>query len=262
MISQVISHPMQIKDTKEIKISVIVPTYNEKENLIQFVNEVKANMGKKVNYEIIVVDDNSPDGTGEIADDLSMKNNSIKVIHRPQKMGLSSAIIDGLKVSDGEYIIVSDGDLQHSPTLFREFQNEIQNGFDLVIASRYIQGAKIDGWSLFRRSISMGATLFAHLLIPETRKINDPLSGYFIFKKSLIESTNLSGIGWKFLLELIANSRFEKNIEVPYIFKIRTNGKSKLKLSDYMDYLKLIFFLISNSSNKKIQKTSKDINYS
>ena len=118
MVFEAYPHLGQSNEGKDIKISVVVPTYNEKENLLQFVDELQATLGESIDYEIIIVDDNSPDGTGEVAGELSRKNHFIKVIHRPNKLGLASALIEGFKVSSGDFVLVSDADLQHSPALF------------------------------------------------------------------------------------------------------------------------------------------------
>ena len=175
-----------------IKTSIVVPTYNEKDNLLQLVDWIQSILNGNTGFEIIIVDDNSPDGTGQLAEKLSMNNKSVKVIHRPKKLGLASALIEGFKVSKGEYIVVSDADLQHSPVLIKTFLDAANKGADLVIASRYVKGASISEWSSLRRVISRGATLLAHILLPDARRVKDPLSGYFMFKRNGIVETHLT----------------------------------------------------------------------
>ena len=243
MISEVYSHLGQNNEGKDVKISVVVPTYNEKENLLQFVDELKSTLGESIDYEIIVVDDNSPDGTGKVAEELSRKNHFIKVIHRPEKMGLASALIDGFKECGGDFVLVSDADLQHSPALIKTFLEEVNRGADLVIASRYIAGAETNGWSPLRKIVSKCATAFAHIFLPKTRRINDPISGYFMLRKEMLLRNRLTGISWKLLLEILVNGGFQKVVEVPYVFRPRINGKSKLKLREFFDYLILIALL-------------------
>lgn len=235
----------QIIDNR-IKISIVIPTYNERDNVKILLESLIINLKNTVKYEIIIVDDNSPDGTGKIVDDLSRYNKHINVVHRPAKMGISSAIIDGIKISKGKYILISDGDLQHSTKFIKILVNEIEKGYDLVIASRYVKEAKIEGWTLIRKIISLGATSLAHLLFPETRKINDPLSGYFIFEKNKIKNLKLSRIGWKILLELLIKAQFAAIKEIPYNFKTRIKGKSKMGVFEYFDYLKLLLMLQIN----------------
>ena len=106
---------------KGTSLSVIIPTYNERENLPLLVDMLSSILGKSIEYEIIIVDDNSPDGTGKVAEELKRKNGKTRVIHRPTKMGLASALIDGIKVSNGDLVVVSDADLQHSPAIFKIF---------------------------------------------------------------------------------------------------------------------------------------------
>ena len=236
---------MILKQTNEsmIETTIIIPTYNERKNLKIFIDQIFDVLGNNNHYEIIIVDDNSPDGTGKIADELRDRNENIIVIHRPTKMGISSAIIDGVKRSNGDYILISDGDLQHSAAFYKTLLNEAKNGYDLIIASRYAKDAKIEGWILTRKIISLGATLIAHLFFPETRKVKDPLSGYFVFKKNKIDNVRLSGIGWKFLLELLIMVNFKRIKEISYSFKTRINGESKMGALEYWNYLKLIFNL-------------------
>lgn len=243
MISMVHPHLGQTREANDIKISIVVPTYNEKENLLQFVDALKYTLGESDNYEIIIVDDNSPDGTGKLADELSRRNKEITVIHRPEKMGLASALLEGFKISCGEFILVSDADLQHSPSLLKIFLEKVNQGADLVIASRYIAGAETNGWSPWRRIVSKGAIKCAHILLPKTRRIKDPISGYFIFTRKSLMTTKLSGLGWKILLELLVTGGFKRVVEVPYFFKPRLNGKSKLDARTYADYVSLILSL-------------------
>ena len=243
MISRAQSRLGQIQQGYNIEISIVIPTYNEKENLIQFVDELKSTLGENINHEIIIVDDNSPDGTGKIADELSRTNKDITVIHRPEKMGLASALIEGFKVSEGEFVLVSDADLQHSPALTKIFLEEINQGADLVIASRYVTGAEINGWSPWRKIVSKGAIAIAHVLLPKTRRIRDPISGYFMVRKDRVFTNRLKGIGWKLLLEILLNGGFQKVVEISYIFKPRINGKSKFKIRECLDYLILLFIL-------------------
>lgn len=233
------------------KISIIIPTYNEKDNLKVLVNSLLNTLGKNVKYEIIIVDDNSPDGTGLIAEELSNSIKSVHVIHRPKKLGLASALIDGFRISRGEFIAVTDADLQHSPSIFKKFLDETTRGAELVIASRYVLGGNITSWNLRRRSVSRIATKLAHLFLVKSRKVKDPLSGNFMFKKSKITGVELTGIGWKLLLEIIENCDFKKIVEIPYRFKSRKNGKSKLTYKEYLDFIFLLHLLKSDKVKKK-----------
>lgn len=162
-------------------------------------------------------------------------------------MGLSSAVIDGLKVAKGDIIVVLDADFQHPPGLLHTLLDEITNGSDLVIGSRYVSGGSINGWTIWRKMVSKGATFLAHISLPNTKKVKDPLSGYFIFKRSLVDGIRLSGMGCKPLLEIMTRSKCKRIVEVPYMFETRRRGKSKLKLKDYTDFVKLLFNLKRSS---------------
>ena len=133
--------------------------------------------------------------------------------------------------------------MQHSPSIILNFLFEINRGADLVIASRYINEAKINGWSVIRKIISKGAVVFAHIFLPKTRRIKDPISGYFMLRKEILIKKRLSGISWKLLLEILINGGFKKVVEVPYVFRPRINGKSKLNFREFFDYLILIAIL-------------------
>ncbi|MEM3832239.1 MAG: glycosyltransferase [Thermoprotei archaeon] len=224
------------------KISVVIPTYNERENISELIKKLES---LELNLEIIIVDDNSPDNTAEEAMKLADKYNNIKVLKRPGKLGLGSAIADGMKIASGDYIAVMDADLQHPPEKLLEIYKTLENGSDIVIASRYVEGGIIKGWSFYRKIVSKGATLLAHLLLPETKAIKDPLSGFFAFKRTSINNFIPSTHGYKILLELLYQSKVEniKIAEIPYTFITRKRGKSKLSLSEMLRYLNLILKL-------------------
>lgn len=234
----------------EVKISIVIPTYNERDNLKILLDSLIINLKNIDKYEIIIVDDNSPDGTGKIAQELCNSISELKVIHRPKKLGLASALIDGFKVSRGEFIAVTDADMQHSPAVFKKFLNEAKKGSELIIASRYKSGGNVNRWKLSRRIVSRIATAMAHLLLPKSRKVDDPLSGNFMFKKNKLIKTHLTGIGWKLLLELLVIGKFEKIVEIPYTFNLRTKGESKLSFNEYIDFLRLLYLLKTHKNIK------------
>lgn len=235
-----------LENSKKIMISIVIPTYNEIENLDKLIRKIHYMM-KKISFEIIIVDDNSPDGTGRIAEELSNQNGFIRVIHRPQKLGLGSALIEGINLSNSQYIIILDADFQHSPEVLSKFleTNNLKN--DIIIASRFINGAKNNGLNPWRTVVSRGAKILAKILLPKIRNISDPLSGFFMFRNKIIKNSNLTGKGWKILLEILNGAEYEKVVELPYVFKPRTKGKSKLKISDYIDYLTLIRILFTTN---------------
>ncbi|MDP2932286.1 MAG: glycosyltransferase family 2 protein [Chloroflexota bacterium] len=223
-------------------ISIIVPTYNEKDSLSQLVEELHRALSGH-SYEIIVVDDSSSDGTAELALALSQKY-PVKLISRKNKRGLASAVVDGLEQAQGKLIGVMDADLQHPPEVMSGLVREIEAGADLAIASRHVETGGSEGWSLTRRAVSRGAIFLAHLFLPSTRSIRDPMSGFFLFRREAVRRADLRPIGYKILLEVLNAGQFQKTVEVPYTFRARSRGESKLRLRQQADYLAHIYSLM------------------
>ena len=144
--------------------SIIIPTYNESENIIQVLKSIGEHLPKDIVVEVIVVDDNSPDGTGKVVENYINETQneavySINVLHRKTKSGLSSAILDGIQHSSSEIVVVMDSDFSHPPKVIPQLVEEIKtSGYDIVIASRYTEGGEVSGWSTKRKLISKGAT--------------------------------------------------------------------------------------------------------
>jgi dolichol-phosphate mannosyltransferase len=219
------------------ELSIVVPTYNESENLPILVERTRKALGR-TKHEIIVVDDNSPDGTGEIAELLAKKYGNIKVIHREKKMGLASAVVAGFKHVSAPVICVIDADLQHPPEKISELFDRIKSGADIVVASRYVKGGDIKGWAKSRKIISRGAEILARLAIPGSHGLSDPLSGFFMFKKDVVKGAELEPIGFKILLEVLVKGSYKKVDEVPYVFEKRLRGKSTLGFRENLNYLR------------------------
>lgn len=212
-------------------ISIILPTYNERENIKKIVNEIFSIV--KNNLEVIIVDDNSPDGTGVIAEELAKKYN-IKVIHRPKRLGLSPAVIEGFKVAKGSIIGVMDADLSHPSDLIPQMISLLKNdAADIIVGSRYSMGGSVETWSSSRKFISKGATFLAKCLVD----VQDPMSGFFFMKKAIIKNVSLNSKGYKILLEILVKGDYQKVIELPYTFRGRDIGKSKLNTKEYLKYL-------------------------
>lgn len=219
-------------------LSIVVPTYNERDNVLSLIKEIEKNLyGQR--FEIIIVDDNSPDKTWSYAAQLCSLR-KVVVIRRLNMRGLASAVIDGISFSRGEYVAVMDADLQHPPEYLRNMLNIVASEHpDLVIGSRYVPGASIESWSLTRSLISRIATLLAKLLLPEVRNIKDPMSGFFVVRKELVtvNKPKLKPYGYKVLLEILVRCNPKKVIEVPYIFRSRQHGKSKLSTKVMVEYI-------------------------
>ncbi|MEA3442149.1 MAG: glycosyltransferase family 2 protein [Chloroflexota bacterium] len=223
-------------------ISLIIPTYNERDNIAPLVERINAALSS-CNYEIVFIDDNSGDGTAELASALS-PTYPVKVIVRQNEKGLASAVVDGLKHIKGQIIAVMDADLQHPPEVIPALLREIENGADIAVASRYVQGGGCQGWGLVRRIMSKGAVFLAHLLLPPTRRVNDPMSGFFMLNKQVVASADLKPTGYKILLEILMVGQHRSVAEVPYTFRTRTRGESKLNARQQIDYLKHIYSLM------------------
>ena len=218
------------------KLAVVLPTYNEVDNIPELIERLKSSL-KGFDAEVIFVDDGSPDGTADLAERIGRRLWKCKVVRRPRKMGLASAVLDGVKLARSDVIAVMDADLQHPPELLPKMYMKIMEGYDLVVASRCVKGGRIEGWSLARRLISLGATKLAHLLLPKARRVKDAMSGYFMIRRSILEGTRLNPKGYKILLEVLAKCKVNSVAEVPYTFKPRKRGESKLGFSEIISYL-------------------------
>lgn len=221
-------------------LSVVVPTYNERDNIGVLIRRIDQTLkDARIPYEVVIVDDNSPDGTADHAEGLS-KTYPVRVVRRPNKMGLSSAVLDGFRVSRGNVIAVMDADLQHPPELLpKMLEKLISSDCDVVIASRYVEGGSVGSWSLSRRLVSKGAILIARVLLHRARSVRDPISGYFMLKREVIDGVieELNPRGFKILLEILVKGRIERVCELPYTFGVRHKGESKLSPVEAISYL-------------------------
>ena len=215
-------------------LSIIIPTYNEKENLRPLMERLaRVLVGKE--WEVVVVDDNSPDGTTSEALELA-REYPMKVVTRKGKLGLASAIVEGFSSASGHILGVIDADLQHPPEIVADLAVKIEEGNDIAIASRYTRGGDIQGWSLPRRIISKVAILLARPLT----KTKDPMSGCFCLNRKVVEGVRFAPVGYKILLEMLSTAHYDKVVEVPYTFHIRERGESKLGAGEYVRYLQLL----------------------
>ncbi len=241
------------------QLSIVIPTYNEADNIVHLIESIKFNIANSVQAEIIVVDDDSPDGTGVLMDDYIKDNGytqndgvlNVKVIHRKQKTGLIQAILEGVSNAKGKQVLVMDADFSHPPELLPKMVETSQKNSDsIIIASRYTNGGSIKGWSLKRRLLSLGANHIARhgLNVPN---VKDPMSGFFAFPKKLIENTNFNTKGYKILLELLVKERQAKIIEVPYVFTDRKSGKSKMSFGIIFDFVHSVWQLYRYGKNAK-----------
>jgi len=247
------------------EVSIIIPTYNESENIIQVLKSIVEHIPKDIATEAIVVDDNSPDGTGKVVEDYinDVQNKTgftVGVIHRKTKSGLSSAILDGIGHSSGETIVVMDSDFSHPPKIIPRLIEEIKiSKCDIVIASRFITGGAIEGWSIKRKLISKTAKGIAKAGLGVNE--SDPMSGFFAFRRKILEGIKLDAIGYKMLLEILVKTKGAKVKEIPYTFTNRTRGSSKLDSSTMFDYVKSVWKLYRYGHTAKVSDTRTSVRF-
>jgi dolichol-phosphate mannosyltransferase len=247
---------------RKVKLSIVIPTYNESQNIVRILDSIAETLSPYTAVEIIVVDDNSPDGTAEIAS-LHAKNISdnkklnVEIIRREGKFGLSSAIIAGIKSATGDLLVVMDGDFSHPPQVIPSIIEGLQDSnCDIVIASRYIKGGSIIGWPFKRRLMSKGATKIAQYGLGI--EVRDPVSGFFAFRRNIIDGIKFDAIGYKMLLEILVKTKGARIKEVPYTFTNRRIGTSKLDAGVMFDYLRAVMHLYryGKSMTQKERRTS------
>jgi dolichol-phosphate mannosyltransferase len=226
------------------KLSVVLPTYNESQNIVRMLDSIAETLSPFAAAEIIVVDDNSPDGTADIASlhARSITNNGkirIEIIRREGKFGLGSAIVAGLQSATGDLLVVMDGDFSHPPQAIPSIIETLNDSnCDIVVASRYIKGGSIIGWPFKRRLMSKGASKIAQYGLGI--EVKDPVSGFFAFKRDIIDGIKFDAIGYKMLLEILVKTKGARVREVPYTFTNRSIGKSKLDVRVMYDYLRAV----------------------
>lgn len=220
-----------------MRVSIIVPTYNEAKNLPLLVEEIFNVVDcNRFDLELIIVDDNSPDGTGAVADELA-KNYPMQVIHRAGKLGLGSAVRDGFAKSSRDIIGVMDADLSHDPSVINAMLGEFAKGeYDIVMGSRFAKGSMVEQWKWWRRLISQAGVLITYLLTG----VKDPLSGFFFLRRSVLANVKLDTVGYKILLEILVKGNYQKVKEIPFRFRIRKFSTSKLDTNEYWLFLKQI----------------------
>lgn len=223
-----------------IRLSLVIPTYNERRNL----EELLARLSRVLEgclpgvHEMIVVDDDSPDRTWELAAQLSARYPALRVIRRRGERGLSTAVIRGWQAARGQVLAVIDADLQHPPEVIAALWAEVARGADLVVGSRHTEGGGLGAWSLHRRALSSGARLLGRLLLPSViGRLSDPMSGCFMVRRSAIAGKLLDPVGYKILIEVLARGSVKEVREVGYVFDVRREGESKVTFRVYVDYV-------------------------
>jgi dolichol-phosphate mannosyltransferase len=232
---------MVYQDVREIELSLIVPTFNERENIIPLLERIEVAL-VGISWELIVVDDNSPDGTSNQVREIARRDHRVRAVQRIGRRGLSSAVVEGMLASSASVIGVMDADMQHDEAILPQLWKAVAEGkCDLAVGSRYVQGGGTGDWDQKRQSISRGATWLANLVLKT--HISDPMSGFFVISRRAFEAAlpNLSTIGFKILVDLVASAPQPlKVVEVPYEFRTRNFGESKLDSAVVWEYLVLL----------------------
>jgi dolichol-phosphate mannosyltransferase len=218
-------------------LSLIIPTYNERENIRSLWDGLSHYLD---DFEAVFVDDNSPDGTAREIEALG--DQRVRLLSRPGKLGLGTAVMAGLGLAKGEYVGMMDADLSHRPEDVARVYGAAEQA-DITIGSRYIPGGKIVGWPLKRQVTSRGATLMARLVL--WMSVKDPLSGLAIYRREVLEGLKgrLSARGYKLLLEVLVRDRKRRVQEVPITFVERARGQSKLNSGEFTAFLRLLWEL-------------------
>ena len=247
------------------QVSIIIPTYNESQNILKILKSIGDILPPKILTEAIVVDDNSPDGTGKIVENY-LKNfkkitgYTIDVIHRTAKKGLSSAILNGIQQAKGDTIVVMDSDFSHPPQIIPRMVDALKKyRCDIVVASRYVKGGKISNWPLKRKFLSKIATSIAKKGLGV--QAADPMSGFFAFKRPIIKGLKFDAIGFKMLLEILVKTRGANVREIPYTFTDRKLGSSKVSLSIAYDYAKSVWKLYRYGKSTRKQEKRPSVRF-
>ncbi|MHC5610175.1 MAG: glycosyltransferase [Nostoc sp.] len=247
---------------ESIHLSLVIPTYKERDNIQNVVSILSRLLDESIpgNYELIVVDDDSPDRTWEIAQSLMPEYPQLRVMRRQQERGLSSAVIRGWQAATGSVLGVIDGDLQHPPEVLMQLLHSVEQGADLAVASRHVDGGGVSSWSVVRRFLSRGAQLLGLVILPGVLgRVSDPMSGYFMVRRSAIANATLNPVGYKILLEVIGRGNVDQLAEVGYVFCERKEGESKVTWKQYIDYIHHLVRL--RLSTGRVGRISRKVNF-
>ncbi|MDR7417470.1 MAG: glycosyltransferase family 2 protein [Armatimonadota bacterium] len=227
-------------------LSVIIPTRNERENVPRLLGAVRDAL-RGIDYELLFVDD-STDGTDEVLARVARDDPKVRVYHRDVGNGLAGAVVEGIGLSRGDCIGVLDADLQHPPQVVPVMLKRLREaGADVVVASRYLSGAGHPGLSPARALISWTTRRLAQVMLRAARRSTDPLSGCFLLRRGVVDGVTLRPIGFKILLEVLVRGRYERVVDVPYVFVGRDAGRTKATLRQGLDLLLHVARLVTSS---------------
>lgn len=228
-------------------ISIVVPTYNERDNIKPLLERIHGAL-PGIDHEVIFVDD-STDDTPEVITNIAKEDSTVVLHHRTDEKGLATAVVKGFSLSKGDFVACMDADLQHPPEVLLDMYAAMRAGADMAIPSRFIKGGSDGGLNLYRKLVSGTARYIGKFLLPCLRKVTDPTSGLFMVKRELLADAKLNPIGWKIMIEVLAMCQIKKVLETPYVFHDRENGESKLSTKVTIEYLKQVFHLRKHAAN-------------
>jgi len=227
---------------KPLELCVVVPTFNEADNIARLIERLSKTLAG-IEWEAVVVDDESPDGTADVVREIARTDRRVRILKRMGRRGLSSACLEGMLATAAPNIAVIDADLQHDEALLPDMLSTLrEDNLDLVVGSRFVPGGGTGTWSAQRLQASQLATRLSHLLVDVN--LHDPMSGFFIIRRDAMEAAvpHVSGVGFKILLDLVASSPKPLKIrELPYEFRERQAGESKLDLLIAWQFLMMLW---------------------
>jgi dolichol-phosphate mannosyltransferase len=227
-------------------ISIVSPTYNESGSLPALIERLATALAGR-DWELIVVDDGSPDGTADLAAALAPRL-PVRVLRRPGKLGLASAVLDGFRSAGGDVLVCMDADLSHPPEVVPHLVDALAGGAELAVGSRYVTGGGVEDWPLTRRIVSRVACLMGNALVP----VRDATSGFFALRRSVINDVHLNPIGFKIGFEVIARGRYATVVEVPYTFRDRAHGSSKFGRREVAQYIQQLGQIARDKALRRI----------
>lgn len=235
--------PEQPESTRDT-LALTIPTLREAENLRGLLDHVRSVLDPVgIRYEIVVVDDDSQDGTEEIVTAISKEDPRVRLLVRHGQRGLSGAILYGWENSNASILGVMDADLQHPPELLPALVASIEAGHDLVIGSRYIAGGRLGDWNPIRKFLSAAAVWVTWPIQKRGMYAKDPMSGFFLVRSECVEGVPFQRSGFKLLLEVLVRGRIHSIKEIPLSFGLRNRGASKASMKVGVDYARLLLRL-------------------
>lgn len=229
---------MRSESEQTLSVSLITPTYNECENIGLLADEIFQVLDgvTDIDLELIVVDDNSPDGTGEAAEKLKEKY-PVQVVHRAGKLGLGSAVMEGFALSERPYLGVMDADMSHDPIVLPQLIHALRD-YDLTIGSRFGETSLVEEWAWHRKLVSLVGVAMARMLTGA----EDPLTGFFFVHRRSLEGLSLTSSGFKILLEILCKGRCRNHLSIPIVFRNREFSRSKLNWREHVLFMKQIVY--------------------